>query len=285
MKKSTITNVAIVAVGVIRYLNRAASRSSLVRSTVLSRTVCRLSEPHRGRYFRPDRGCSSRRGRPRDAPEELGAWLMAFRIVQYLQLWSRRNRRHLPADLTRFLLLHVLVPVVSIIAGFSTQAAFVLQIRMFPPDPWDRYSWIFRHLSNEWWQYLFVALVPVITGLSLALLWLGMRGLTSTTEKRLIRLCSVALLALAIPVADAVLVGLALAGVVALSWAYGPAALQYFGLIEPEPDPNDEGRWNVMYDYLNPTRSMAGYVCRGCGTVIGNQSAFKKCPVCGIKWG
>jgi rubrerythrin len=30
---------------------------------------------------------------------------------------------------------------------------------------------------------------------------------------------------------------------------------------------------------------MAMYVCRGCGTEIGNKGAFKKCPVCGIKWG
>lgn len=32
-------------------------------------------------------------------------------------------------------------------------------------------------------------------------------------------------------------------------------------------------------------RDAAPYVCRGCGTEIGNQGAFSKCPVCGIKWG
>lgn len=41
----------------------------------------------------------------------------------------------------------------------------------------------------------------------------------------------------------------------------------------------------MMHNYLNPVRNMAGYVCRGCGTVIGNKSAYKKCPVCGISWG
>lgn len=29
----------------------------------------------------------------------------------------------------------------------------------------------------------------------------------------------------------------------------------------------------------------AAYVCRGCGTEIANKASFKKCPVCGIKWG
>lgn len=30
---------------------------------------------------------------------------------------------------------------------------------------------------------------------------------------------------------------------------------------------------------------MAMYVCRGCGTECAYPSRFKKCPVCGIKWG
>lgn len=29
---------------------------------------------------------------------------------------------------------------------------------------------------------------------------------------------------------------------------------------------------------------LAAYTCRGCGTEITNKGAFKKCPVCGIKW-
>ena len=29
----------------------------------------------------------------------------------------------------------------------------------------------------------------------------------------------------------------------------------------------------------------AAYVCRGCGTEIVNKNAFRKCPVCGIKFG
>ena len=28
----------------------------------------------------------------------------------------------------------------------------------------------------------------------------------------------------------------------------------------------------------------AAYVCRGCGTEIVNKHAFRKCPVCGIKY-
>lgn len=28
-----------------------------------------------------------------------------------------------------------------------------------------------------------------------------------------------------------------------------------------------------------------GYTCRACGYVTTNQDAFRKCPVCGIKWG
>ncbi len=27
---------------------------------------------------------------------------------------------------------------------------------------------------------------------------------------------------------------------------------------------------------------MAGYVCRGCGTVCNNTGAYIRCPVCGI---
>jgi rubrerythrin len=29
----------------------------------------------------------------------------------------------------------------------------------------------------------------------------------------------------------------------------------------------------------------APYVCRGCGTEVSYPARFKKCPVCGIKWG
>lgn len=29
----------------------------------------------------------------------------------------------------------------------------------------------------------------------------------------------------------------------------------------------------------------AMYVCRGCGTEIATPSSFRRCPVCGIKWG
>lgn len=35
---------------------------------------------------------------------------------------------------------------------------------------------------------------------------------------------------------------------------------------------------------LTPKLFMAMYVCRGCGTEIGNKGAYSKCPVCGIKW-
>lgn len=30
---------------------------------------------------------------------------------------------------------------------------------------------------------------------------------------------------------------------------------------------------------------LSAYTCRGCGTEVPNKGAFKKCPVCGIKWG
>ena len=36
---------------------------------------------------------------------------------------------------------------------------------------------------------------------------------------------------------------------------------------------------------FTPVMRMAMYVCRGCGTEIGNKGAYSKCPVCGIKWG
>lgn len=29
---------------------------------------------------------------------------------------------------------------------------------------------------------------------------------------------------------------------------------------------------------------LSAYVCRGCGTEITNKGAFRKCPVCGIKF-
>jgi rubrerythrin len=29
----------------------------------------------------------------------------------------------------------------------------------------------------------------------------------------------------------------------------------------------------------------APYICRGCGTSITTPNSFKKCPVCGIKFG
>lgn len=38
----------------------------------------------------------------------------------------------------------------------------------------------------------------------------------------------------------------------------------------------------VRTAFLGPLRS---YVCRACGYVTTNQGAFKRCPVCGIKWG
>jgi rubrerythrin len=29
---------------------------------------------------------------------------------------------------------------------------------------------------------------------------------------------------------------------------------------------------------------LSAYTCRSCGTEVPNKGAFKKCPVCGIKW-
>lgn len=40
-----------------------------------------------------------------------------------------------------------------------------------------------------------------------------------------------------------------------------------------------------MIRAIATVRHMAAYVCRGCGAEIANKGAFKKCPVCGIKWG
>lgn len=40
-----------------------------------------------------------------------------------------------------------------------------------------------------------------------------------------------------------------------------------------------------MYEFSMTGRRMAMFVCRGYATEIGNKAAFKKCPVCGIKWG
>jgi rubrerythrin len=36
---------------------------------------------------------------------------------------------------------------------------------------------------------------------------------------------------------------------------------------------------------IRPTGSPKAYTCRGCGTSVPYPSTFKKCPVCGIKWG
>ena len=40
----------------------------------------------------------------------------------------------------------------------------------------------------------------------------------------------------------------------------------------------------TMYVLRTHRPAMAGYVCRGCGTVCYNKGAFIRCPVCGIKW-
>lgn len=37
--------------------------------------------------------------------------------------------------------------------------------------------------------------------------------------------------------------------------------------------------------YSSAPLTMAPYVCRGCGTEVSYPGTFKKCPVCGIKWG
>jgi len=31
--------------------------------------------------------------------------------------------------------------------------------------------------------------------------------------------------------------------------------------------------------------AIKAYVCRGCGTSVSYPGTFRKCPVCGIKWG
>lgn len=40
-----------------------------------------------------------------------------------------------------------------------------------------------------------------------------------------------------------------------------------------------------MDNFNNVGRRMAMYVCRGCGYECAYPSRFRKCPVCGIKWG
>ena len=39
-----------------------------------------------------------------------------------------------------------------------------------------------------------------------------------------------------------------------------------------------------MYAGITHALKMA-YICRGCGTSVSYPGTFKKCPVCGIKWG
>jgi rubrerythrin len=34
-----------------------------------------------------------------------------------------------------------------------------------------------------------------------------------------------------------------------------------------------------------PLAARSFYVCRGCGTSVSYPGTFRKCPVCGIKWG
>lgn len=31
--------------------------------------------------------------------------------------------------------------------------------------------------------------------------------------------------------------------------------------------------------------AMSGYICRACGTEVMYPGKYRKCPVCGIKWG
>lgn len=40
-----------------------------------------------------------------------------------------------------------------------------------------------------------------------------------------------------------------------------------------------------MYKFLLAAERFAMYVCRGCGYECAYPARFKKCPVCGIKWG
>ena len=40
-----------------------------------------------------------------------------------------------------------------------------------------------------------------------------------------------------------------------------------------------------MNDFSIVGRRMAIYVCRACGAECAYPARFKKCPVCGIKWG
>jgi len=47
--------------------------------------------------------------------------------------------------------------------------------------------------------------------------------------------------------------------------------------------PSMDGRTSMTYLH-RVGFFLCAYTCRGCGTEITNKGAFKKCPVCGIKW-
>lgn len=40
-----------------------------------------------------------------------------------------------------------------------------------------------------------------------------------------------------------------------------------------------------MHSIDTAVLAFAAYICRGCGTAISYPGTFRKCPVCGIKFG
>lgn len=41
----------------------------------------------------------------------------------------------------------------------------------------------------------------------------------------------------------------------------------------------------MIRSFAHMLARVSRYTCRGCGTEIASPGSFKKCPVCGIKWG
>jgi len=182
------------------------------------------------------------------------------------------------------------LPLVAIVAGPT-----VLTTCVSAPDlTAERYGSLASALASAGGGPLVVGVGLVALLLTVLVADLAIRA-RATVAQNVLQLAAVSAVVLAVPLLDRVAAASVVAGAGFVAWSMWPRLAVYLGLAEVDSSESDSGTSGdsdlspgrevmSMFDHLEPGRSWAPYVCRGCGTEIAYKDRFLKCPVCGIKF-
>lgn len=168
---------------------------------------------------------------------------MSLRLVRRLESLYNAAGRRFPRGIGRELVTHGILPSFARLVGLALIAGLMLAV--FLPLPfsialWSRYIALWQFAASDW-LVLGISATPLMVGLlTLFVSHLISKPLTTLVQSRMLRLSSCALLAIATPGADAILLILASAAAISTGVLFAPRAALWLGLIKFDPDSDSD---------------------------------------------